>query len=392
MRTRTVAEVQQEILVLAPWAGDHLEVERVFKAAGIDSRTCNDLRELAILAAEGCGCAFVAQEGLATGSSHLIDVIQRQPPWSDLPVIVALTPRANLTQVETQLLERLGNVQLIERPFRADALVSIVRAALRARERQYQMRDLVRERADLLATLELRVTERTADLTASNEELQAFSYTVSHDLRSPLRTMAGFAEILLEEFQSGMSERAVDCASRISRAAKRLDQLTCDLLKYSRIVNGDLIVESVDVETTIKAVIDEYPSIAAAKPYIRIVPPLGVVLAHPSSLTQSFANLLENAIKFAAPGQPPSIHIRSEVGGGVVRIWIEDRGIGIAPQHHEKIFRIFETVSAPEGSQTGIGLALVRKAVERMGGAVGVASRLGDGAKFWIELRPPCAA
>lgn len=377
----------QEALILSATRGDAAHAVRLLTEAGVRARACADIGELARSAADGCGCVFVAQEALLlSGPNPLVEAIAHQPPWSDLPVLVGLVQNARLSPDAGRALAALGNILLLERPLSAEAFVAAIRAALRARARQYVVRDLMRERDELNAALEQRVKERTAKLAASLEQLEAFSYTVSHDLRSPLRTIAGFAEMLLEESGVNLSPKAADCANRIARAALRLDQLTTDLLSYARIARDDLPLSEQDLDPIVRRAIDEYPSLCRWSEQIEVRSPLGTAQAHGPSLTQCIANLLENAIRFVKPGEPLRVRVYSEPGAGSLRLCVADCGIGIAPQHQEKIFQIFETLSPTKGSQTGIGLAIVQKAVQRMGGSVGVRSTPGEGATFWIEL------
>lgn len=379
--------VDEEALLLAATRGDASHALRILTEAGLRARVCADVRELAWRAAEGCGCVFVAQEALPVSAPNpLADAVARQPPWSDLPVLVGLVQNSRLSAEAGGALAALGNILLLERPLSAEAFVAAVRAALRARARQYFVRDLMRERDELNAALEQRVKERTAKLASSLEQLEAFSYTVSHDLRSPLRTIAGFAEMLLEETEPNLSPKAADCAQRIARAALRLDQLTTDLLSYARIARDDLPLSEQDLDSIVRRAIEEYPSLCRWSEHIQVRSPLGTARAHGPSLTQCIANLLENAIRFVKPGEPLRVCVYSEMAEDKVRLCISDCGIGIAAQHQAKIFQIFETLSPAQGSQTGIGLAIVQKAVQRMGGTVGVHSAPGEGATFWIEL------
>lgn len=166
----------------------------------------------------------------------------------------------------TALVGTRANLTLIERPLRAVTLVATVKAALRARSRQYEIRDLLKDRETLLASLEERVAERTSSLRQMVEELEAFSYSVSHDLRAPLRVLDGYARALLEDYSEKLEPAAKDMLTRIARTAHRMDRLTQDLLAYTRVSRGEITLEPVDVEQMLRAVIEQYPYLIASSP------------------------------------------------------------------------------------------------------------------------------
>jgi signal transduction histidine kinase len=243
--------------------------------------------------------------------------------------------------------------------------------------------------ASKIESLNGELVRQSSNLENANKELESFSYSVSHDLRAPLRAMLGFSEALRTEFSANLPEQARDYISRIGRGAERLDRLTSDLLAYSRITTLEIITEPVDLDRLIREVILEYPDLQSQSSHITIQGKLPRVLGWASGLAQITANLLGNGIKFAKPGESPVISIRAETSArpGFARIWFEDKGIGISASNQQRIFNIFEQINPPSVyGGTGIGLAVVKKTIERMRGSVGVESAEGGGSRFWIEL------
>ena len=241
---------------------------------------------------------------------------------------------------------------------------------------------------DLAATLEARVEERTARLAEVAAELDAFAYTVSHDLRAPLRAMEGFARILEEDHAAALDAAGRRHARRIVEAAERMDGLIQDLLAYSRLSRAEIEARPVALEEAVDRAVADLPPGAAE---VEAARPLPAVRATRPVLGLILANLLSNAAKFRRPGAagPARIRIRAEARpGGRVRLWVEDDGIGVAPEHLERIFEVFQRLHGQESYQgTGIGLAIVRKAAERLGGAAGAESGgPGRGSRFWVEL------
>ncbi|MBW4571842.1 MAG: hypothetical protein KME31_28635 [Tolypothrix carrinoi HA7290-LM1] len=238
-------------------------------------------------------------------------------------------------------------------------------------------------------TLEQRVLERTTQLEEANEELQAFAYSVSHDLRAPLRAMQGFAEAMLEDYEDILDELGKEYATRIVTSAQRLENLIQDLLAYSRLSRSDLELKVIDLTTIMSEAMTQLEAeIEQTQAQVNIQSPLPKAIAHRPTLVQVITNLLTNAMKFVDEGVSPQIKVWAEIHGECVRLWVEDNGIGIAREHQKRIFRVFERLHGMETYPgTGIGLAIVRKGIDRMGGCVGVESQLRQGSRFWIELR-----
>ncbi len=234
--------------------------------------------------------------------------------------------------------------------------------------------------------LEERVAERTAKLQEMVGELKHFSYTITHDMRAPLRAMQGLGAILLEECADCLHPERGDFIRRIVGSASRMDSLITDALNYSKVVRQELELGPVNAGALLRGMVESYPQFQRPRADICIEGDIPLVLANEAGLTQCFSNLLGNAVKFVHPDRVPKVRVWAEGRGDQVRLWFEDNGIGIAKEHQDQIFLMFQRLSKSyEG--TGIGLALVRKTVERMAGKTGVESEPGQGSRFWIELK-----
>lgn len=242
--------------------------------------------------------------------------------------------------------------------------------------------------AEHATRLEETVAERTARLVETVGELEAFSYSIAHDMRAPLRSMVGFSGLLSNEYGSKLDDLGRDYLRRISASASRLDRLIQDVLNYSKVVRGELRLESVDALMLLREIIESYPNLQPPDARIVICEPIPRLHINPAAFTQVASNLLGNAVKFVAPGVTPEVRVWAEDKGPLVRLWFEDNGIGIEAEVIPRLFQMFQRGHRPEAYDgTGMGLAIVRKAVERMGGTVGVDSAPGRGSRFWVELQ-----
>lgn len=235
--------------------------------------------------------------------------------------------------------------------------------------------------------LEARVAERTSQLEEINAELDSFAHSVSHDLRAPLRAMQGFAEILLEDGSLQETER-IEYLTRILSAAQGMERLILDLLAYSRLSRQEIMLQKVSLSEVVKEAAQQLELACAGKRYLlEVADGMPDVVGHQAVLVQVLLNLMSNAVKFVPAGVTPSLRIWTEQVGERCRLVVADNGIGIPAGEQERIFAIFERLHPLESYPgTGVGLAIVRKAVTRLGGRVGVDSREGAGSRFWIEL------
>ena len=236
--------------------------------------------------------------------------------------------------------------------------------------------------------LERMVNERTASLREAIAQMEEFSYTVSHDLRAPVRAMQCYAEVLMEDYGAQLDEHAKRYLDRIIRGGTRMDRLIQDILTYSRLSRREIHLQPVSLDKLTREIIRQYSDLGSSTPAdISVEGQLSSVLGHEASLSQAISNLLNNAIKFVAPGKTPQVRVRTERRDRDVRLWIEDNGIGIKPEYQHRLFNVFERVHPEKNYEgTGIGLAIVRKAAERMGGKAGVESDGVNGSRFWVQL------
>ena len=246
--------------------------------------------------------------------------------------------------------------------------------------------------------LEAKVAQRTAQIQEINQELKAFTYSISHDLKAPLRAIQGFALALQEDYADDLDELGQEYTSRLIYSAQQMTQLIEDLLTYSRLSRREIQLKPVALSTVVNIVLEQLKlEIARTKAKITVVEPLSTIMGNQVILVQIISNLLSNAIKFVPPNVRPQICIRTEVGSSNnevnsidtnIRLWIEDNGIGIKPQHQDRIFGVFERLHGYEAYPgTGIGLAIAKKGIERLGGRLGVESEFNKGSNFWIEGR-----
>ena len=236
--------------------------------------------------------------------------------------------------------------------------------------------------------LEQRVEQRTASLTEAIAQMEEFSYSVSHDLRAPVRAMKGYAQIALEEYGDKLDARGRDFLDRIMRGGSRMESLIHDVLTYSRVARCEFHLQRVSLQKLVRDLVQQYPEIQPPRAQVIVREPLLDVMGHEPSLTQAISNLLINGVKFVNPGVQPKLQVWTERRADRVRLWVEDNGIGIKPEYQRRLFGMFERVHQnKQYDGTGIGLAIVRKAAEKMGGKVGVQSDGMTGSSFWIELK-----
>jgi signal transduction histidine kinase/ActR/RegA family two-component response regulator len=358
--------MERRVLIHAPLGRDGALAAEVLAHAGLEARVCAGLDELAQQLERGAGCVLLVEEALAAGGFRLLrEHVARQPNWSDLPILL-LTHREADSPTVRQAVAELGNVTLLERPVRVLTLITSLQAVLRARSKQYQVREAERRKDEFLASL-------------------------GHELRNPLAPIRTSGALLAQLYPDAAPVARV--REVIERQVIHLTRLVDDLLDVARITTGKIALrrERVAFGAVMEHVLELCQQAAAAKQIALTaeLPAQPVELdADRARVVQIFANILSNAVKFTPPGG--SVALRAWRDGATLRTSVRDSGIGLEPEAIGRIFTMFEqsrTVSGQISSGLGIGLSLSRRFAEMHGG--GVVARSGGtgmGSEFLIHL------
>ncbi|MFH1019279.1 MAG: ATP-binding protein [Pseudomonadota bacterium] len=338
--------------------------------------------------------AALGREGIVAGRDYRgIPVMAALKAVTGSPWF--LVARMDMAEIHAPLRDRLWSRILVI------LALLIGTAAMLILQWQRQQHDLLAQVAEkdrrLAVELEKRVAERTAQLDAANKELESFSYSVSHDLKAPLRGIDGYSRLLEEGYRDGLTAEGRQFLANIRRGVAQMHQLIEDLLAYSRLERRTLHNAPVDLPALVRAMVAEAETeISGTEATLRLkVPALSLCVDH-GGLAMALRNLLDNARKFSRGSQPPIIEIGARTENDTILLWVRDNGIGFEQKFHERIFEIFSRLERAEDFPgTGVGLALVRKAMQRMGGRVWAESAPGQGAVFYLELpmtEPPLSS
>jgi signal transduction histidine kinase len=365
--------IEMRVLILAPVGRDGDLLAQTLKAIAVEPAIVPGIDALVKEVALGAGASIIADEALTPQHVHeLAAWLSTEPPWSDPPFII-LTPggQTKLNSHErAQQFSTLGNFTLIERPMRPEIIQSAVRAALRGRMKQYEIRI------------------RQEELLRANSDLEQFAHSASHDLKEPLRTVRIFNELLLKEYGRGLDERAVGFLDTVGSSAVRMENLLSDLLAYTQASSiPDERPELTDTRDALEAALGNlHAALHEARAEI-IAGQLPEVRMRKTHLQQLFQNLVGNALKYRRDSCPPRISIDSKRSEEFWLYSIADNGIGIAPEHREKIFGIFQRLHTNgQYSGTGMGLAICQRIVERYRGRIWVESEPGQGSRFFFTI------
>ncbi len=374
------------ILVLPPTYADGVAISKVLSGARIECTVVADIQKVCEALAEGAGGVILSEEALLADAPTLLAWQASEPMWSETPVIV-LSKFGRESPVFTGIVSRLGSVSMVERPMRMSTLLSLVRAVLRARERQYQVRDFLREREQLLESERIART----DAERAGRSKDEFLATLSHELRTPLNAVLGWARVLRRS--PGLTDDVLNGLAVIERNARSQAQIIGDLLDMSGIISGKVRLElmPLDLASVILSTIETVRPTAEAKG-VHLAMDLGTgpapVHGDPNRLQQVLWNLLSNALKFTPKGGLVSVKL--ERSGAVVNVEVADNGEGIAPEVLQHIFERFrqgDASSTRRHGGLGLGLSIVRQLVELHGGTVAAHSDgRSKGSTFRVSL------
>jgi signal transduction histidine kinase len=392
------AHGSQVVALLAPTGRDAWIAQRVLATAGMDTMVCADMTALCTALVGEVGAIVIAEETLnAHGSAMLLSTLEAQPAWSDVPVVV-LTGEGELSRAIPRALEAVAdraNVTLIERPVRVATLVTVLRSALRARRRQYDMRDHLEERTmlhDSAQAARSAAEEAAARAAEANRAKSEFLAVMSHELRTPLNAIGGYVELMELGIRGPITEEQRQDLARIRKSEQHLLGLINGVLNYSRIEAGavryDIGHIRVDeVLCTCEALVAPQVRTRQLTLHYQGCDAALAVRADGEKLQQIVLNLLTNAVKFTAPGG--HIDLESDAVAEEVRIRVRDTGRGIATDQLEHVFEPFVQVDAQftrtqEG--VGLGLAISRDLARGMGGDLTAVSTPGVGSEFTLVL------
>jgi light-regulated signal transduction histidine kinase (bacteriophytochrome) len=282
--------------------------------------------------------------------------------------------------------QRLSTLLVSVSAFLAIGLFVFVRQILSQRKLRAIIGQQLRTEQELRES-QSQLSQRTADLIRSNEDLQAFAYSVSHDLQEPVRTQALYSELLMRKYSQTLPAEAKDFLRVIRSSALRTQEMMRSVLSYSRAGQADRLRATVDCSALLFRVVENlHPLLEQTGARVE-AGPLPVVSGWEDRLQQVFQNLIENAIKYRRPNVPPRIAVSAIQSGGEWRFSVSDNGIGFKPEYADNIFGLFRRLHGPDRyGGSGIGLALCKRVVERHGGRIWADSREGEGSTFYFTL------
>jgi signal transduction histidine kinase len=370
---------QRCVLILAPTGRDSQVLGERLRRESLEPFACEDMRDLCESMREGAGTAIVAEEALTHPELALLsDTLENQPEWSDFPLIVMASSGTDPDRLWEMLTESVpaANVVILDRPALTRTLLAAIRTSLRSRAMQYRVAEELRRRREAETSLE-----------AANEEMKAFSYSVSHDLRAPLRVVKSFSAMLVEDYGDRLEGEARMYLERIEAGANRMARLIDDMLKLSRVARRDIVATDVDLSSVAEEIVAELRGQEQQRAVEIEIEPDVIVHADLGLMRIALENLLGNAWKYTVNKPRARIEFGTTESDGKKAFFVRDNGAGFDTHYADKLFLPFQRLHADsEFSGTGVGLATVDRAIRRSGGRIWAESRVGEGSVFYFTL------
>jgi signal transduction histidine kinase len=397
MATSTCSLNEQRILLLAPTGKDARLSQTFLAEAGLACTACSGIVAMCAELEAGAGVLMITEETLSTeGMCPIQAALARQPAWSDVPIIVLTNGSANSNN-SAYALEHLGNVMLLDRPVHIATLVSTVRTALRARMRQYQIREHLLEREqdarerERLYAAEQRARAQAEKALRTRDE---FLSVAAHELKTPLTTLMGNIDLIQRRAcrEGSLNERDMRAIGVAAQQARRLKQMIDSLLDLSRLELGQLSIEPTPLELgrMARRIVDEvqpgwlHHSISCHTPATAVM-----IDGDEIRLEQVLQNLLQNAVRYSPNGGRIEVIVATDAQAALALLHVRDHGIGIASDALDQLFERFYRVpdtAIKHIHGVGIGLYVVKEIVTLHGGAVDVVSEVGVGSTFTVSL------
>lgn len=377
---------KHRIVILAPTGADAEVLRDTLSAEKLNPYVCDTMAEFCEGIRHGAGTAILAREALTPSNADLLNrMLADQPEWSDFPLLVMSWPQSD-TESVWSVLGTGGssvNATVLDRPARARTLCAAVRANLRSRDSQYRVAQELQRRREA----EVALRRRTEELAVAYKEMESFSYSVSHDLRAPLRTLRNFSDILLEDYSDVLDSIGKDYLDRISKASQKMANLIDDMLRLSRISRQEMTTEELDLSAMAQKIAEDLRQTNPDRSVEVTIEESCRAYGDRQLMHIALTNLLGNAWKYSCKKDRARVEFGCRKDDDCPVFYIRDNGAGFPMDYADRLFVPFQRLhSDEEFPGTGIGLPIVQRVIARHGGKIWAESKVGEGAVFYFTM------